>query len=77
MKYEKKFREQEQQQKISEVQSGQVAKEFASAEEMLRHDLQQTQVPPEVTLRLNQSLAKESSGRPRSWWQRIFGGNHE
>jgi hypothetical protein len=47
--------------------------EFASAEEMLRHDAGQTPVPPAVAERLQQSVAQEPKPS-RSLWQRLFGG---
>jgi hypothetical protein len=54
-------------------QSGQSsAREFGSAEELLRHDAAHTPVPPRVAVRLEQSL--ESVPRPRApWWRRLFG----
>jgi hypothetical protein len=44
--------------------------EFATAEEMLRHDAQQTVVPPAVERRLQDSLGQPSPGT--SWWRKIF-----
>jgi hypothetical protein len=62
-------REQTTQQQNSRQQT---AVEFASAEEMLRHDAAQTTVPPAVAERLQKSIGREpKSGR--SWWQRLFG----
>ena len=50
---------------------GNVALEFATAEEMLRADAAQTAVPPAVVERLQKSIDQEP--RPaRSWWQRLF-----
>jgi hypothetical protein len=71
MKHQKKFESQEQQQ-VSEVQSQQTsAREFASAEELLRYDAKQTKVPPAIAQRLGRSLQHEP--RPaRSWWKRWF-----
>jgi hypothetical protein len=72
MKHHKKFTSQEQQQ-ISEVQSRQkVEHEFASVEELLRFDVKQTMVPPEVVRRLNRSLQNEPVV-PRPWWRRWVG----
>lgn len=48
------------------------AREFASAEEMLRLDAIQTPVPPAIAERLEQSLAQLPRPR-RSWWRRILG----
>jgi hypothetical protein len=51
----------------------QSAMEFATAEEMLRHDASQTAVPPAVADRLQRSV--ECEPKPvRGWWQRLFGG---
>jgi len=50
----------------------QTAVEFASAEEMLRHDAGQTPVPPAVAERLQRSVDQEPKP-PRSLWQRLFG----
>ena len=50
----------------------QTAVEFASAEEMLRHDAGQTPVPPAVAERLQQSVAQEPKPS-RSLWQRLLG----
>jgi len=48
------------------------AREFASAEEMLRHDALHTPVPPSIGQRLQESLGQF---RPpvRSWWRRWLG----
>lgn len=67
MKHASKFRSQEHQ-KLSHSQQS-TAREFASAEELLRHDATQTQVPPVIAERLSQSIAK-LPGQPKSWWQR-------
>ena len=50
----------------------QVAREFNSAEELLRHDAGQTLVPPEIAARLQESIATEPP--PRNWCRRWFGG---
>lgn len=73
MKHEKKLNQREQQQ-VSETQSQQTeAREFATAEEMLRHDAGQTQVPPAVAKRLDESIQREPKPAKR-WWKRITGG---
>ena len=49
----------------------QTAVEFATTEDMLRHDAAQTPVPPAVAERLQKSVEREP--RPaRAWWQRWF-----
>ena len=46
--------------------------EFATPEELLRHDAGQTPVPPSVARRLADSLAAlPAPARP--WWRRLFG----
>jgi hypothetical protein len=46
-------------------------REFASAEEMLRHDAVHTPVPPAIAHRLQASIA-QLPAPSRSWWQRWF-----
>jgi hypothetical protein len=52
-------------------QQRQVAREFGTVEELLRHDAAHTQVPPAVAARLQQSIAREPAPRA-SWWRRLF-----
>jgi len=47
------------------------AREFASPEEMLRQDAEQTSPPPALAHRVARSIAKEP-GPARAWWQRWF-----
>jgi hypothetical protein len=71
MKYEKKFRSQEEQQQTnSQTQAHQSIHEFASPEEILRFDAKQTAVPDSVAQRLSRSLKREPLARP--WWKRLF-----
>jgi hypothetical protein len=73
MKQKHKLTSQEQQQ-ISETQTQQTAtREFATAEELLRHDAAQTKVPPSVAKRLGKSVSQLPSPT-QSWWRRFFGG---
>jgi len=60
-------------QTLSEQKSTETSpRDFANAEEMLRHDAIHTPVPPAIAERLEQSLAQLP--RPaRSWWRRILG----
>jgi hypothetical protein len=47
--------------------------EFATVEELLRHDTLHTPVPPAIAQRLQESLNQlPASSRP-PWWRRIFG----
>ena len=48
------------------------AQEFASAEELLRHDAAQTVVPPAVQERLHRSLALEPKPPEKRGWRRFF-----
>lgn len=73
MKQEKKLTPRAQQQ-VAETQSQKVeAREFATAEELLRHDAGQTQVPPAVAKRLDESIQREPKPA-RPWWKRLTGG---
>ena len=54
------------------TQSKVAAREFNTAEEMLRADAAQTEVPPAVKTRLAESVRKEAPPeKPRSWWKRL------
>jgi hypothetical protein len=76
MKQQSKLTPQEQeqaQQQASTKQTEQTAAtEFATPEEMLRHDALRTPVPPTVAHRLQESIGK-TPPRPQSWWRRLFG----
>ena len=74
MKHQIKLTREQQSQQIGSEQQTQAsaAREFASPEEMLRHDARNTTVPPEIARRLRQSTAEAQ--RPKaSWWRRYFG----
>ncbi len=49
------------------------AREFASVEELLRHDALHTPVPPAIAVRLENSVG-QLPPPARSWWQRFFRG---
>jgi hypothetical protein len=67
--------EQQQQQHAAEHQTqSPAAREFASAEELLRYDAAHTAVPPEIARRLQQSTADVPAPKA-SWWRKFFGGN--
>jgi len=64
----------EEQQHVSAEQRSeqQTAHEFASVDEMLRHDAQNTPVPPAIARRLQESVGPVP--RPsQPWWRRWFG----
>ncbi len=64
---------QSREQTLSQEQSAEHAGvEFASPEEMLRHDALHTPVPPAIALRLRESI-RDLPAPPRSWWRRFFG----
>ena len=66
-----KLQQQQKQESLEETASQQTARQFASPEEMLRHDAARTEVPPALARRVAESVAKEPR-RARSWWQRWF-----
>jgi len=71
-------RQAEEQQQTQNVQQSQPAagREFATVEELLRHDAEQTPVPPTVAQRLQASLSELPPATPRSWWRRLLGGSN-
>ena len=68
--------EQEHEQQQAPLQHAQEASatEFATPEEMLRHDALHTPVPPAIAHRLQESIGKPAP-REQSWWRRFFGGS--
>jgi len=76
MKRETKLTPQEQQALAAEQQQAQsaAAQEFASVEEMLRHDALHTPVPPAIANRLEESVKQLPPPSSRAWWRRFFGG---
>ena len=63
--------EQAQQQAFSQLEQQEKVREFATPEEMLRHDALHTPVPPAIAQRLQASLA-ELPTPGGSWWRRWF-----
>ncbi len=76
MKRQSKLTPQEQEQLAAQQQQQQAsgAKEFASVEEMLRHDAQNTPVPSRIAERLEESVSQLPPPPSRAWWRRFFGG---
>jgi len=76
MKQENKLTRKEQEQLAAEQQQTQSpsAREFASVEEMLRHDALHTPVPPTIAYRLEASVKQLPPNSSRAWWRRFFGG---
>lgn len=52
-------------------QTHQDQREFATAEEMIRYDVEQTTVPDEIAKRLSTSIQSEPKPA-NSWWRRWF-----
>jgi hypothetical protein len=74
MKQESQFSSDEQHRHESGQESHhQTAREFATAEELLRFDAAQTVVPPPIAERLKQSAAQLAPPPRRAWWQKLFG----
>jgi hypothetical protein len=63
---------QAEQQQLAQTQQTE-AREFATAEELLRADADQTQVPAEVATRLDESIQRESKVKG-SWLRRLTSG---
>ncbi|MGD0351169.1 MAG: hypothetical protein ABSB84_12775 [Verrucomicrobiota bacterium] len=74
MKHQTKLSQEQQQQQHAAEQQTQSpsAREFASAEEMLRYDAAHTTVPPAIARRLQKSIG-QTGAPPRSWWRNLFG----
>ena len=62
---------QQKQETTEQIASHQAGREFASPEEILRHDAEQTIPPAALAHRMAESIAKEPPPA-RSWWQRWF-----
>ena len=75
MKQENKLTQKEQEQLAAEQQQTQSTsvREFASVEEMLRHDALHTPVPPTVASRLEESVKQLPPASSRAWWRRLLG----
>ena len=76
MKQESKPTQKEQEQLAAAQQQTQLpsAREFASVEEMLRHDALHTPVPPTIAYRLEASVKQLPPTSSKAWWRRFFGG---
>ena len=73
MKRQTKLTAQEQEQLAAAQQQKQAAHEFATVEEMLRHDALHTPVPPTIAHRLEESVKELPPPPGRAWWRRFFG----
>ena len=76
MERQSKLTPQEQQQVAAGQEQTQSTggREFASVEEMLRHDALHTPVPPTIASRLEESVKQLPPTSSRGWWRRFFGG---
>jgi hypothetical protein len=73
MKQQTKFSQAQQETNAAQQNSRNPAgREFASAEELLRFDAQQTAVPPDIARRLQKSADQPPPSPPAKWWQRLF-----
>ena len=73
MKQESKLREQSAH--VETRQEAQVqAREFQSAEDLLREDAANVAVPEAIKARLADSIAQEMPAKPGPWWKKLFGG---
>ena len=68
--------EKEQQQSAAEQTQQAAGQEFATPEDLLRHDALHTPVPPSIAHRLADSICK-TTPRPQSWWRRLLGGSNQ
>ena len=65
------FRSREQQQEVQRQHEQAKPLEFATPEQMLRHDALHTPVPPSIAHRLHASVSHLPGARP--WWRRLLG----
>ena len=59
-------------QEVAQSTVPQAAREFASVEDVLRHDAAQTVVPPALTRKI-QAAAAILPAPKRAWWRQLFG----
>lgn len=60
----------------SQQRQAESARAFASVDEMLRHDALHTPVPPNIAVRLQESVKHEGL-KPAPWWRRLLGGGNQ
>jgi len=71
MKRKLTHQHQQLEQSTSQQAEHQTAREFATVDEMLRHDALHTPVPPSIGARLHESLSQTSSAAA-PWWRHLF-----
>lgn len=74
MKRQVKHTSQEQEQLAGTESQQTSAHEFATTEDLLRFDAEQTPVPPRVAQRLLESTRELPRPKP-GWWKRLLGGS--
>jgi hypothetical protein len=73
MKQQSKLSQEQQHEATTPSQQQQQAgREFASAEELLRHDAAHTTVPPEIEERLKRTLREAGPSQRPGWLKRMF-----
>jgi hypothetical protein len=82
MKYQAKLTSNQQEQIKNDLQNAgaqhaqqPLVHEFATPEEMLRHDALHTPVPPAIAFRLSGSIG-QTPLRNQPWWRRLLGGSN-
>jgi hypothetical protein len=73
MKQQTKLSEEQQQQATEHQTQQPAAREFATAEELLRYDAAHTPVPPVIAQRLQKSTGELPQPKA-AWWKRWLGG---
>jgi hypothetical protein len=71
MKHQSKLSQKQEHVAEQQLQAN-MAKEFTSSDELLRHDAAQTVVPPEIAERLKRTTAAAGPPPQSSWFKRIF-----
>ena len=71
MNQQKKFNSGEEHEHIVQSQSAQNVQEFATVEDLLRHDASRTAAPAAVAQRLQKSSA-DFPQPSKPWWKRLF-----
>lgn len=74
MKQQSKFNaeQQQQQESASHEMQQQSGREFETVEEALRCDAAQTEVPPAIAVRLQESINRQPAPAKQPWWRRFL-----
>ena len=72
MKQQNEFRPEHKQEQVEQQLAQNTVREFATTEDLLRFDADQTAVPTAIAERLQKSSA-DFPKPARSWWKRLFG----